>query len=134
MNLGIDPKVDFACKRLLGNPDHPDLTIHFLNSVLRPESPITDVQILNPSIEKEYEGDKWSLLDIHATDELGRLYDIEVQNTKPLGLSKRLAYYTASLLVGQLGEGEEYFELRPAINICLLDAKQFPSVQPLPAL
>jgi hypothetical protein len=30
---GIDPKVDFAFKLLVGSPDHPRITIHFLNSV-----------------------------------------------------------------------------------------------------
>jgi hypothetical protein len=36
----IDPTVDFACKLLLGNPEYPDITIHFLNAILRLPSPI----------------------------------------------------------------------------------------------
>jgi len=47
MPLGIDPKVDFAFKLLLGSPDHPRITIHFLNAVLRPLPPITTVKIMN---------------------------------------------------------------------------------------
>ena len=89
--------------------------------------PIRQVQILNPTLEKGFGDDKWSLLDILATGELGRLYDIEVQTTRPLGLRKRLAYYNASLLVGQLASGEDYHQLRPSIGICLLDAIEFRS-------
>jgi len=125
MAIGIDPTVDFACKRLLGSPEHPAITLHFLNAVLQFPVPIRQVQILNPTLEKSFGDDKWSLLDILATDELGRLYDIEVQTTRPLGLRKRLAYYNASLLVDQLASGEDYHQLRPSIGICLLDAIEF---------
>ena len=128
MAIGIDPTVDFACKRVLGSPDHPEITLHFLNAVLQFPTPIRHVRILNPTIEKEYDDDKWSLLDILATDERGRLYDIEVQTTRPLGLRQRLAFYAASLLVGQLESGEGYHELRPSIGICLLAAIEFRSV------
>jgi hypothetical protein len=69
--IGIDPTVDFVCKRLLGSPDRPAMTLHFLNSFLRFTSPIREVRILNPTIEKEFEEDKWSLLDILATDDKG---------------------------------------------------------------
>lgn len=51
MPLGIDPKVDFAFKVMLGSPEHPAVTIHFLNAILRLESPVTDVTILNPTHE-----------------------------------------------------------------------------------
>jgi hypothetical protein len=45
------------------------------------------------------------VLDLLAKDEQGRLYNIEVQTTRPLGLCQRLAYYNASLLVGQFESG-----------------------------
>lgn len=125
MTIGIDPTVDFACKRVLGSPEHPAITLHFLNAVLRPLAAIQTVQIVNPTIEKAFEDDKWSLLDILATDESGRLYDIEVQTTRPLGLRQRLTYYASSLLVGQLESGGDYRDLRPSICICLLDAVEF---------
>lgn len=125
MAIGIDPTVDFACKRVLGSPEHPAITLHFLNAVLQFPSRIREVQILNPTIEKEFEGDKWSLLDVLAKDEQGRLYDIEIQTTRPLGLRQRLAYYASCLLVGQLESGGDYRDLRPSIGICLLDAIEF---------
>jgi len=34
MAIGISPLVDFAFKRMLGNPEHSGITIHFLNSIL----------------------------------------------------------------------------------------------------
>jgi predicted transposase/invertase (TIGR01784 family) len=125
MAIGIDPTVDYAFKLLLGSPEHPAITLHFLNAILGDEIHITEVEILNPILGKEDDNDKLSILDVRARDSAGRLYDIEMQTSLPAGLSKRLAYYTASLYVGQISEGDDYTLLRPAISICVLDAIMF---------
>ncbi len=125
MAIGINPTVDFACKKLLGSPEHPAVTLHFLNAMLGGNPQITDVTILNPIVEKEYDADKLSILDILARDAHGHRFNIEVQRTVPAGLRERLTYYAATLLVGQLGEGQSYTDLRPSIGICILDAVMF---------
>ncbi|MCC9599669.1 Rpn family recombination-promoting nuclease/putative transposase [Stieleria sp. JC731] len=125
MVIGIDPRVDFACKMLLGSPEHPAITIHFLNAVLAGQPTITHVKICNPISGKRYQDDKLSILDILATDDHGRLFDIEIQTTLPAGLPERLTYYAASQLIEQLGEGDSYRDLRPSIGICILDAILF---------
>jgi len=125
MIIGIDPLVDFAAKRLLGSPEHSRITLHFLNSVLGFHDPIVDVTILNPINLKDFDVDKLSILDIKATDGIGRRYNIEVQTTRPLGLPERLTYYATKQLTEQLGEGDQYADLNPSISICLLDAIMF---------
>ena len=69
--IGINPTVDFACKTLLGSPKHPAVTLHFINSILGGDPVITDVTILNPIVEKEFEEDKFSILDVLASDAYG---------------------------------------------------------------
>jgi predicted transposase/invertase (TIGR01784 family) len=128
MAIGIYPTVDFVCKKLLGSPDHPAVTLHFLNAVLQGQSPIAEVTILNPFLEKEFDADKLSILDIRARDAAGRWIDIEVQRTLPSALPERLTFYAASQLVDQIGEGNAYTDLRPSIGICILDAVLFPQV------
>ena len=125
MAIGIDPTVDYAFKLLLGSPEHPAITLHFLNAVLGSEVEITDVEIMNPILGKEDDSDKLSILDVAACDSTGRRYDIEMQTSLPAGLAQRLAYYTASMYVGQIGEGDDYTLLRPAISICVLNATMF---------
>ena len=44
---------------------------------------------------------------------------------------QRLAYYAASLYVGQMHSGDAYAQLRPAISICVMDALLFPGVPDL---
>ena len=125
MAIGISPLVDFAFKLILGSPEHSGVTIHFLNSILVDQPRITQVEILNPFLGKESVDDKLSILDILATDEHGRLLNIEMQTSLPAGMSQRLAYYVANLYVGQLCEGNQYSQLRPAISICVLSQAMF---------
>ena len=126
MAIGISPTIDFAFKVLFGSPEHARITIHFLNAILRPLVRIAQITIQNPFLGKDDENDKLSVLDILAIDDHGRILNIEMQTTLPAGLSKRLAYYTASLYSGQLSEGGLYTSLRPAISICVLTQPIFP--------
>lgn len=128
MPLGIDPTVDYAFKKLFGDPANNDLLIHLLNAVLTPVSPIVEVLILNPFNEKEFADDKLSVLDIKARDARRAWFNVEMQG-KALGwMPQRLSYYNASLFVDQLAEGEHYHTLLPAITICFLKELLFPQV------
>lgn len=126
MVIGISPTVDFAFKLVFGNPDHTGITIHFLNSILNLPSPITEVTIQNPFLEKGDETDKFSILDILAVDESGRLINVEMQTTLPAGMNRRLIYHAARIYGDQLTEGKSYTALRPAIVICVLTKALFP--------
>ena len=81
MAIGINPTVDFAFKRVLGSPEHPAITLHFLNAVLGGDPFVTQVEILNPFLEKDFDEDKLAILDVRATDEHGRWLNIEMQTT-----------------------------------------------------
>lgn len=130
MPLGIDPKVDFAFKRMLGSPEHPAVTIHFLNAVLQLPDPVTAVEILNPIQEKDHFGDKRSVRDVLASDQYGRKFNIEMQTTVPQALRERLTYYSCCNYTEQLFEGDNYDELRPVISICVLDEILFAEPTP----
>lgn len=128
MALGIDPKVDFAFKLVFGSPDHTRITIHFLNAVLNLPQPITWVEILNPIQGQDRSEDKLVVLDVLAADRDGRRFNVEMQTTLPTDLAKRLTYYNCLNYIRQLSSGEPYYNLRPAISICVLDRVLFASV------
>src|SRR5689334_8392893 len=111
MVIGIDPKVDLAFKKVLGSPEHAEITIHFLNAVLGGSPRITFVEILNPILDQEYDDDKLAILDIRAQDDQGRIFNIEMQSSTEAGLRQRLAFYVASLYAGQMHSGDSYSEL-----------------------
>ena len=65
--LGIDPTNDYVFRLLYGDPANLDLLIHLLNVILQLPSPITDVEILNPFVEQEFEHDKPAVATRGAT-------------------------------------------------------------------
>ena len=127
MQVGIDPKVDYAFKRLFGVEQNHDLLIDLLNAVLEPAEGerITAVQLLNPFSTKESWDDKLSIVDIKARDQADRLFHIEMQMVANRFLPERLLYYWSRLLQQQLKAGDEYGLLRPTITICFLDDHLF---------
>lgn len=130
--MRIDPQVDFACKMMLGSPEHPSVTIHFLNSLLSLQVPVVEVEILNPIVGKERAEEKMIVLDVLARDGLGRLFNIEMQTRLLLAFSNRLLFYNCKNYARQLRTGEEYEELCPAISICILNRRLFPEAPQVP--
>mgnify|MGYP001245922593 CR=1 FL=1 len=126
--LGIDPTIDYVFRKIFGDPKNSDVLIHVLNSVLEFRSPITEVEILNPFVDKEFEDDKLAILDIKARDVQGRWFNVEMQTTVPAAMRERLVYYAGCLFVDQLTEGVHYSELRPVISICFSSVIMFRQV------
>jgi len=123
--LGIDPTVDYVFRKIFGDPKNSVALIHLLNSVLELVSPIVEVTILNPFVEKDYDDDKMVVLDIKARETDGRWLNIEMQTTITTGLRNRLVYYASCLYSNQLQESESFTQLRPVISICFLSSVMF---------
>jgi predicted transposase/invertase (TIGR01784 family) len=128
MILGIDPKVDYAFKHLLGREATRPILIDVIDAVLNaePGRRILDIELLNPFNPKEALDDKLSILDIKARDQLGRQFNIEMQMVASPDYVKRILYYGARLHQQQLHQGEGYAELKPTVSISFLDGVLFP--------
>jgi hypothetical protein len=75
----INPQIDCVFKAILGTEENEPLLISFLNGIVRPQSSIVSVEILNPYNEKEFVSDKLSIVDVKARDQQGRLFQVEIQ-------------------------------------------------------
>ena len=130
MILGIDPKVDYAFKHMLGRESTRPILIDLVDSVLHPAPghQIRDIELLNPFNPKETLDDKLSILDIKARDQSGRQFNVEMQMLAFRYYEKRILYYGAKLHQQQLHEGQDYLELKPTISISFLDHVLFPQV------
>ena len=122
MRHAIDPKIDCVFKALLGAEENRNLLIHFLNAFLAQElgAPIVSVDILNPYNAKEFISDKLSIVDVKAQDQLGRLYQVEIQLSNHANLPARIVYNWADIYSQQLKSGQDYGELKPTYSIWLL--------------
>jgi predicted transposase/invertase (TIGR01784 family) len=96
--------VDCVFKALLGAEDNRNLLVHFLNAVLGAElsQPIVSVVIINPYNDKEFLNDKLSIVDVKASDQNGRIYQIEVQLTYYTDLPARMVYTWSEIYCKQL--------------------------------
>lgn len=75
----LNPKVDFAFKKLFGSSENKDILISFINSVLSEDEQVKDIELKNPYNIASYRKGKMTILDIKAVDENGTWYDIEMQ-------------------------------------------------------
>lgn len=124
----LDPKNDFAFKRIFGAERNKDILIHFINDMLdfRGDKAIQTVSFLKPSQDPEIAYKKQSILDVLCTDPLGRQYIIEMQVAKTPGFEKRAQYYAAKAYGSQLNEGEDYHNLKEIIFIAITNFIMFP--------
>ena len=127
---GIDPKIDYAFKRLFGSEPNQSLLIQLLNAVLQPppSARVAAIEILNPFNDKEALDDKLSVVDIKVRDQQGRQFHVEMQLLPYADFPQRVLYYWARLYQQQLHASEEYDQLRPTLSICFVNRVLFASV------
>lgn len=121
MNNILNPRVDFAFKKLFGTESNKDLLIGLLNAILLPEDQLTDLVLLNPYTVKNLATDKLSIFDIRAVNSKGVQLSIEMQLSSELAYEKRALFLWSKLYSEQLIAGMHYSELRKAISIHLLN-------------
>ena len=119
----LDPKVDFVFKNIFGSEKHPEILISFLNAILKPKMPIVGVEIKGTEINKQFVEDKYSRLDVKATTSNNEIINIEIQLKDEYNMIKRSLYYLSKMYEEQLGEGEDYSNLRRTICINILNFK-----------
>ena len=91
----LKPTTDLVFKLLLLRDKELVLLRSMLECVLEPPSPIKDIEILNPEIEKDYPADKTIALDVRAQlKDLTRI-DIEMQAEVRARSASRFLYYWA---------------------------------------
>ena len=119
----IDLKIDYAFKLIFGKQGNEPILIAFLNATLklRCENQIKTVTLLNPEMNKEYNCDKKSVMDIRAVTNEGIHVNIEIQLANKHDMERRTLYYWAKMYTLQMREGMSYQELANTITINILD-------------
>jgi len=121
----LNPKIDLVFKKIFGTEQNKNVLKSLINSILPKYEQIVEVTIKNPYNETDFEGDKLSVVDIKATDEKGRWYDIEIQVKEQKYYGKRAIFYLSEIYSNQLNEKDSYDKLRKTIIISILDFDYF---------
>lgn len=123
----INPKTDFAFKKIFGSKKSKDILIAFLNAILYQEQDIIqDLEILDPYQAPRIQGIKDSYLDVKAVITGNKTVIIEMQVLNVLGFEKRVLYNAAKAFSIQLSVGEDYNLLNPVIALTITDFEMFP--------
>ena len=125
----INPRVDFAFKKLFGSEENKDLLISLLNAIISKTDQIIEVELKNPYNLTDYKERQMSILDIKACDEKGKWFNIEMQIGQDLYFDKRSLYDWAKLVTEQLTEGMMFKKLKKTISINILDFDFIPDVK-----
>lgn len=123
----INPKTDFAFKKIFGSDQSKPILISFLNALLYDEQPlIVDLEIIDPYLAPKIEGMKDTFVDVRARLQSGRMVIIEMQVLNVEGFEKRVLYNTAKAYSTQLLEGDAYKDLSPVVALTITDFVMFP--------
>ncbi|MEL6539165.1 MAG: Rpn family recombination-promoting nuclease/putative transposase [Bacteroidota bacterium] len=121
----LDPKNDYAFKRVFGHEQNKDVLIAFLNDILDHKyiGQIAMVDLLpdinNPRMPE-------STLDILCRDQQGVQYIVKMQLTHTNHLLKRAHYYTAQAYGLQIATGGKYKSLKAVIFLAIADVELYP--------
>ena len=121
MSGTINPRIDIAFKKIFGTESNKDLLISLINSIVGKEDQVVGVTLLNPYNQKNFKGDKLSILDIKAEGSNGKKFNIEIQITDEADYDKRALYYWAKLYTDQIKESEGFTKLEKVIGIHILN-------------
>ncbi|XZN98860.1 MAG: Rpn family recombination-promoting nuclease/putative transposase [Microcoleus sp.] len=128
----INPKTDYAFKKIFGSSESKDILISFLNALIYEGNPtIQDLEIINPNLPPKVEGLKDSYLDVKAKLNNGTLVIIEMQVLNVQSFGKRVFYNAAKTYAFQLQAAQGYRLLKPVIALTITDFEMFPNSEEL---
>jgi predicted transposase/invertase (TIGR01784 family) len=127
-NRFLDPKNDFAFKKIFGQEKNKDILIHFLNDVLDHTTMgiIQDVSFIDLQLAPEIEARKQSFVDILCTDEKGSRFIVEMQVARQDHFVKRAQFYAAKAYGSQMRKGGKYEDLKEIVFLAITDFVLFP--------
>ena len=125
----INPKTDFAFKKIFGSEQSRGILTSFLNGILYAgDSIIQDLTILDPYQAPRILGIKSSYLDVKARLSNGNWVIIEMQVLNVEGFEKRVLYNATKTYSAQLNKGDDYEILSPVIALTITDFEMFDDI------
>ena len=115
-------KSDFVFKLIFGDQRNVDILAAFLRSVLDiPENEYDHLVIVDPYLKKEFEDDKYAILDVKLHTVSGSIIHIEIQIRVFSDMKARTIYSQSKLITEQIASGEKWSIIKRAITIVITD-------------
>ena len=117
----IDPRVDWAFKRIFGSEDTKECLITFLNGLFADELVIKDVTFAKTEKLGLRPGDRGVVFDVYCVTNEGKHVIVEMQKKEQEYFADRALYYTARAIVQQGVRGIWDYHLAPVYTVCFMD-------------
>lgn len=120
----INPRVDWAFKRIFGSEDTKECLITFLNGLFKGEFVIKDVRFVNTEQIRHRDDERGVVFDVKCITEDGRHIIVEMQKKEQKFFVDRAIFYTSKAIVEQGVRSSEWnFHLAPVYTVCFMDFK-----------
>ena len=112
---------------LFGTHGNEPMLLHFLNAVLESDGqlPTASVEVRNPFNPATFVTEKYSILDVKATDERGDIFAVEFQTSERTAFAERMTYYGCKSFGSQMYQGTVYSSLQTVIAIAVTTFEMF---------
>ena len=132
----IKPTSDLFIASLWSAPEREPLLRSAVNGVMTDigEPPVVKATVLNPFNIQEFPVDKQIRLDVLVEDELGAMYDLEVQTFPDKDFFDRMMLYWSITYGSQIQRGNKYEVLRPVRSILITEFPVFHELNRLHAV
>jgi len=118
----LNPFVDWAFKYIFAREESKNITMGFLNYIIKPKKEITEIEFLPNESIPDSEEMKRSVFDILCKDADGNRFLVEMQNAETNYFDNRMIYYTCRL-VDSMGKHEKKwkYNIQKVYTICLMN-------------
>ena len=117
----IDPRVDWAFKRIFGSEDTKECLITFLNGLFEDELVIKDVTFAKTEKLGLRPDDRGVVFDVYCVTNEDKHIIVEMQKKEQEYFADRALYYTARAIVQQGVRGIWDYHLAPVYTVCFMD-------------
>jgi len=115
----LDPKIDYVFKRIFGEKGDEDILMSLINSILKGNPTIKELELLNTEYSKDGVISKGCRFDILAKTSNNIKINIEMQYYIDSNIKNRLIYYSDRLNVEEYKTGDKYDD-KNVISIWIL--------------
>ncbi|MDR0983567.1 MAG: Rpn family recombination-promoting nuclease/putative transposase [Ruminococcus sp.] len=115
-------KSDYVFKRIFGDVNNIDILQNFLSLVVDlSDDELSEISIVDTHFQKEYDNDKYGILDVKAKTKFGSSIDIEIQVMQKTDFIERIMFYTSKMFTEQMSAGKFYGNIKRVISIIITD-------------
>jgi len=120
-------KSDVIFRLFFADERNEESLIGFLKSVLRlPEDDYNDIEIADPHLLREYDGDKLAIIDVKLHTKSRKVVHIEIQLKVTPDLKNRIILYDSKLIAEQIGSGDDYDIIKKVVSIVITEEPLIP--------